>query len=49
MTKFENTLGTLNAHYERLKTTRRNQLEKPMKKIYSLELGEQKEIKEIEE
>ena len=49
MDRFENTLGTLNAHYERLKTTRRNQLEKPMKKIDSLELGEQKEIKEIEE
>ena len=46
MTKFENTLGTLNSHYDKLKTTRKNQLEKPMEKIESLELSDLKKIKE---
>ncbi len=39
MKKFEGTLDTLNNHYQRLLTTRRNQLEKPMEKISELQLG----------
>ena len=42
------TLNTLGGHYEDLSGTRRRALEKPMEKIESLELGEAKEIKEIE-
>ena len=43
------TLNSLGNHYEELKGTRIRALEKPMEKIESLELGETKEIKEIEE
>ena len=39
MNKFENTLETLNNHYQKLISTRQNQLEKPMEKISELELG----------
>ena len=42
------TLNSLGNHYEELKGTRIRALEKPMEKIESLELGEAKEIKEIE-
>ena len=42
------TLNSLGNHYEELKGTRIRALEKPMEKIESLELGEGKEIKEIE-
>jgi len=44
MNKFENTLSTLNSHYDKLKTTRKNQLEKPMEKIESLELSDLKKV-----
>ena len=42
------TLNSLGNHYEELKGTRIRALEKPMEKIESLELGEGKEIKELE-
>ena len=42
------TLNSLGNHYDELKGTRIRALEKPMEKIESLELGEGKEIKEIE-
>ena len=39
MKKFEGTLDTLNNHYQKLISTRQNQLEKPMEKISELQLG----------
>ena len=47
MTKFQGTLDTLNNHFEKLITTRRNQLEKPMGKILGLQLGQTEENLEI--
>ena len=47
MTKFQGTLDTLNNHFEKLITTRRNQLEKPMGKILDLQLGQTEENLEI--
>ena len=41
------TLDTLNNHFEKLITTRRNQLEKPMGKILGLQLGQTEENLEI--
>ena len=41
-------ISALINHYDELKGTRIRALEKPMEKIESLELGEGKEIKEIE-
>ncbi len=49
MKKFEGTLDTLNNHYQKLATTRRNQLEKPMAKISELQLGKHDKITEFNE
>ncbi len=40
MNKFQATLVTLNNHFDKLVSTRRSQLEKPMGKILDLELGQ---------
>ena len=44
MKKFEGTLDTLNNHYQKLISTRQNQLEKPMEKISELQLGKHDKI-----
>ncbi|MBT5114764.1 MAG: hypothetical protein HOM27_01685, partial [Candidatus Marinimicrobia bacterium] len=41
-------LASLTTHYDNLTGTRLRALEKPMQKIKELELGDHKEIKEIE-
>ena len=46
MKKFEGTLDTLNNHYQKLISTRQNQLEKPMEKISELQLGKLDKINE---
>ena len=43
MNKFKGTLDTLNNHFERLTSTRQNQLEKPIGKILELQLGRNEE------
>ena len=43
MNKFKGTLDTLNNHFEKLTSTRRNQLEKPIGKILELQLGSKEE------
>ena len=48
MKKFQGTLDTLNNHFEKLISTRRNQLEKPMGKIMELQLGQKEEAVEID-
>ena len=40
MKKFQATLDTLNNHFDKLVSTRKNQLEKPMGKILDLQLGQ---------
>ena len=40
MKKFQGTLDTLNTHFVKLVSTRKNQLEKPMEKILDLQLGQ---------
>ena len=48
MKKFQGTLDTLNNHFDKLISTRRNQLEKPMGKILELQLGQKEENMEID-
>ena len=48
MKKFEGTLDTLNNHFEKLISTRRSQLEKPMGKILELQLGQKEDNRKIE-
>ena len=43
MQKFQGTLDTLNKHFVKLVSTRKNQLEKPMEKILDLQLGQKKD------
>ena len=43
MNKFKGTLDTLNNHFEKLTSARRNQLEKPIGKILELQLGRKEE------
>ena len=43
MRKFQGTLDTLNKHFVKLVSTRKNQLEKPMEKILDLQLGQKKD------
>ena len=40
MDKLGNTIGTVQTHFEKLVSTRKNQLEKPMDKINDLQLGQ---------
>ena len=40
MDKLGNTIGTVQNHFEKLVSTRKNQLEKPMDKINELQLGQ---------
>ena len=40
MDKLGNTIGTVQSHFEKLVSTRKNQLEKPMDKINELQLGQ---------
>lgn len=49
MDKLGNTLTTVQSHFEKLVTTRRKQLEKPMDRIKDLELGQDQMQKELEE
>ena len=49
MDKLGNTLTTVQSHFEKLVSTRRNQLEKPMDRIKDLELGQDQELKDLEE
>lgn len=49
MSSMGKTLASLTTHYDSLTGTRLRALEKPMQKIKELELGDPKEIKEIEE
>ncbi len=48
MEKLGNTLNTVQSHFEKLVSTRRNQLEKPMDKISELQLGQGENQKELE-
>lgn len=45
--KLGHALNTVTGHYEDLSNTRKKQLEKPMEKIAELQMGQNKEIKEI--
>ena len=45
--KLGNFLDTLNNHFDKLISTRRNQLEKPMGKILDLQLGQKENNSEI--
>lgn len=47
MKKFQGTLDTLNNHFDKLVSTRKNQLEKPMKKILNLQLEDKQERKPL--
>ena len=47
MEKLGNTLGTVQSHFEKLVSTRRNQLEKPMDRIKELQLGQDESQKEL--
>jgi DNA recombination protein RmuC len=47
MEKLGNTLGTVQSHFEKLVSTRRNQLEKPMDRIKELQLGQDESKKEL--
>lgn len=49
MEKLGNTLGTVQSHFEKLVSTRRNQLEKPMDRIKELELGQDEAQKKIDD
>ena len=46
MKKFQGTLDTLNNHFDKLVSTRKNQLEKPMGKILDLQLGQKEDYSE---
>jgi DNA anti-recombination protein RmuC len=48
MEKLGNTLGTVQSHFEKLVSTRRNQLEKPMDRIKELELGQDEAQKKLD-
>ena len=45
MKKFQGTLDTLNNHFDKLVSTRKNQLEKPIEKILNLQLEQKEENK----
>ncbi len=47
MNKFQGTLDTLNNHFDKLVSTRKNQLEKPMGKILDLQLGQKENNNKI--